>query len=214
MSKITALRTGRGRSKRINIYLDSKYAFSVASEVAEKEGLRVEQELTKDRIKGLAEADNLQRCFNAATLYLSYRPRSEPEIRQRLRRRGFTDTTVDSTISKLRAKGLVDDTAFAQFWKENRDYFSPRSQSLTRLELRRKGVAEEIIDRVVDSIDDEDNAYRAGVKKVRILSRFDYEQFRRRLGDHLKRRGFSYRVINHTVNRLWEEQEEEILKEG
>ena len=214
MSKITALRTGRGRSKRINIYLDNKFAFSLESEVAANEGLRVEQELSKDRIRELEEADNPQRCFNAATLFLSYRPRSEPEIRQRLRRRGFTDTTVDSTISKLKVMGLVDDTAFARFWKENRDYFSPRSQSLTRLELKRKGVAEEIIDRVVDAIDDEDNAYRAGAKKARSLSGSDYERFRRRLGDHLKRRGFSYDVINHTVKRLWEEQEKEILKKG
>ncbi|MFC1901135.1 regulatory protein RecX [Chloroflexota bacterium] len=214
MNKITALRTGKGRSKRVNIYLDSKFAFSLESEVALKEGLRVEQVLSTDRVKALAEADNNQRCFNAATLFLSYRPRSEPEIRERLRRRGFTDATVDNTISRLKDKGLVDDTAFAQFWKDNRDYFSPRSRSLTRLELKRKGVAAEIIDHVVDSIDDEDNAYRAGIKKARSLSRSDYQQFRRRLGDHLKRRGFSYGVINHTVSRLWQEQDQIIQQES
>ena len=77
--------------------------------------------------KQLEEADNLQRCFNTAALFLSYRPRSEPEIRQRLRRRGFTDATVDSTISKLKMMGLVDDTAFAQFWKEDREYEGTRT---------------------------------------------------------------------------------------
>lgn len=214
MNKITALRTGKGRSKRINIFLDGDFAFSLEAEVALKEGLKVEQALSAERIKALAEADDLQRCFNAASLLLSYRLRSEPELRQRLRRRGFADTTVDNTILKLRGKGLVDDAAFAQFWKENRDYFSPRSRSLTRLELRRKGVTEDIINRVVEDIDDEDNAYRAGVKKARSLSRSDYQQFRRRLGDHLRRRGFNYGVINSTVNRLWQEQDEKIKQEN
>jgi hypothetical protein len=89
MSKITALRAGRGRGKRVNIYLDGKFAFSLEAEVAIREGLRVEQELSTERIKTLSGADNLQRCLNAAALYLSYRPRSEPELRERLRRRGF-----------------------------------------------------------------------------------------------------------------------------
>ena len=214
MNKITALRTSKGRSKRINIFLDGNFAFSLEAEVAVKEGIQVEQVLSTDEIKALAETDNLQRCFNAASLLLNYRPRSESELRQRLCRRGFTNTTVDNTILKLREKGLVEDTAFARFWKENRDYFSPRSRSLTRLELRQKGVAEDIINRVVEDIDDEDNAYRAGVKKARNLSRSDYQQFRRRLGDHLKRRGFNYAVINSTVNRLWREQDETIMQEN
>ncbi len=53
---------------------------------------------------------------------------------------------------------MVDDMAFAQFWKDNRESFSPRSQWLTKLELRRKGVASDIIDQIVDTIDDEDSA--------------------------------------------------------
>ena len=81
---------------------------------------------------------------------------------------------------------------------------------MTRLELRRKGVSEEIIDRVINNINDEDSAYRAGLKKARSLSGSDYPRFRRRLGDHLKRRGFSYGVINHTVARLWQEQDNQV----
>ena len=95
---------------------------------------------------------------------------------------------------------------FARFWKENRDSFSPRSQWLTKLELRQKGVAGDIIDQVVGTIDDGDSAYRAALSKARRLSRSDYQDFRRRLGEYLKRRGFGYGVINHTVERVWEER--------
>jgi regulatory protein len=207
MRKITALRAGKGRSKRVNIHLDGKYAFSIETETALKEGLRVQQELSEDRIEELSRADSVQRCYNAAALLLSYRPRSEPELTERLRRRGFTGDAIEQSIAKLRKQGFVDDTAFARFWKENRDDFSPRSQRLTGLELKRKGVDEEIINRVVNTIDDDDSAYRAGLKKVRTLTGSDYEKFRRRLGDHLRRRGFSYDVIRRTVARLWQDRE-------
>jgi regulatory protein len=206
MRKITALRTGKGWRKRVNIYLDGKFAFSLDAEVAVKEGLRVNQMLSSEQIEGLVASDNYSRCYSAAVKYLSYRPRSEPELEDRLRRRGFSGDNIDAVIARLKEQGLVDDTAFARFWKENRESFSPRSQWLTRLELRQKGVAEDIIARIVDTIDDEDSAYRAARNKIRSLSPSDYQTFRRRLGGHLKRRGFSYGVINSTVNRLWQEQ--------
>ena len=207
MKRITAIRTGRGRGKRVNMFLDDKFAFSLEAEVAVMEGLKVGQELSDSQIEALARSDHFHRCLNAAARYLSYRPRSESELRERLYRRGFGDDSVEAVIAKLKEQGLVDDIAFAQFWKDNRESFSPRSRWLTKLELRRKGVAEEIMDKVVNTVDDEDSAYRAALSKARSLPLSDYQDFRRRLGDYLRRRGFSYEVINHTVELMWQEQE-------
>ena len=212
MKKITALRAGRGRGKRINIFLDDKFAFSLEAEVAAKEGLRVEQALSDERIEAVTRADHYQRCLNAAIDFLSYRPRSESELRVRLGRRGFESDAVKAVIARLKEQGMVNDTAFAQFWKDNRETFSPRSQWLTRLELRQKGIANEVIDPVVESIDEDNSAYRAGLSKARRLPRSDYESFRRRLGQYLKQRGFGYRAINGTVERLWQEQESGVVE--
>jgi regulatory protein len=205
MKRITALRDGRGQKKRINVFLDGKFAFSLEAEVAIKEDLKVGQELSANQIEALAGADQFHRCFNAAARYLSYRPRSEFELRKRLQKHGFDDS-VESVITKLKEQGLVDDLAFAQFWKDNRESFSPRSQRLTRLELRQKGVADDIIDLVVEAVNEDDSAYRAALGKARNLSLSDYQSFRRRLGEYLKRRGFGYGVINHTVERVWQER--------
>ena len=206
MKKITALRVSRGRRKRVNIFLDGKFAFSLEAEVVAKEGLQVEQVLSADQIEALARADQFHRYLNAAVHYLSYRPRSESELRGRLRQRGFDGDTQEAVIARLKEQGLVDDMAFAQFWKNDRQSFSPRSQWLTKLELKRKGVANDIIDQVVNAIDDDDSAYRAALSKARSLPQSDYQGFRRRLGGYLQRRGFSYAVINRTVERLWQEQ--------
>jgi len=205
MRKITALRPGKGRGKRVNVFLDGAFAFSLEADVAGQEGLRVEQVLSAEQIEALSKADHFQRCLNAAIHYLGYRPRSESEIRDRLRRRGFNGDTLEAVITRLKERELVDDVAFAEFWQDNRQSFKPQSRRLTTLELRRKGVDEDIIDRVVDAIDDDDCAYRAASTKARVLARTDYQEFRRRLGDYLKRRGFSYRVINDTVGRIWQE---------
>ena len=205
---VTTLRWGRGRGKRVSVYLDGRFAFSLEAEVVVKEGLEVGQGLASEQIEALARSNNLYRCLNAATHYLSYRPRSEFELRERLYRRGFDGDSVEAVLGRLKERGLVDDMEFAEFWRDNRQSFSPRSQWLTRLELRRKGVAEEIIDQVVSGVSDDDGAYRAAFSKAHRLSVSDYESFRRRLGEYLRRRGFSYGVINNTVAKLWQKMRE------
>lgn len=209
MSKITALKIGKQRNRKVNMYLDGKFAASLNVEVAVGENLKIGQEITPDYVRDLVKNTDLMQCLNAAYNFLSYRPRSEAEMRERLRRRGFEDSQIEIAINKLKEQKLLDDTAFAQFWKENRETFQPRSQRLTRLELRKKGIADEIIDDVVEQIDDMDSAYQAALKRMQRFSRLDYETFSRRLSDYLKRRGFGFPVINRTVKRVWQEREEQ-----
>jgi len=208
MSKITAIRIGGGRTKRAAVSLDGRFAFSLSAEVAASQKLKTGQELSEGQVEALLEADKSHHCLESALSYLSYRPRSEAEVRQRLKRHGFAGDSIEGALAKLKERGLVDDTAFAHFWKENRDSFNPRSQRLIRLELGRKGIASATVDRVVSDADDSDNAYRAARRKARSLQATDYSDFRRRLGEYLRRRGFSYDVINRTVSRMWQEREE------
>lgn len=189
----------------MNVFLEGKFAFSLEAEVALKENLQVGQELSEERISSLLGADLFQRCLNAALGYLGHRPRSEAELRERLGRRGFNGDNVEKVIAKLKGQGLVDDVAFARFWRDNRQTFRPRSRLLTALELRQKGVAREVIDEVMADVDDEDSAYRSARKRAQRLAGADYQDFRHRLGDYLRRRGFDYQVITHTVERLWQE---------
>ncbi|MBI4181204.1 MAG: RecX family transcriptional regulator [Chloroflexi bacterium] len=214
MSKITALRTGRGQGNRINRLLEGKSAFGLDAEVTSKEGLKVGQAPSADRIEALTQSDHFHRYFKTAIQYLSYRPRSESELRERLQRRGVNGALQEAIITKLKEQRLVDDIAFAQFWKDNRESFSPRSRWLTKLELRRKGVADDTIDQVVKAIDDDESAYRAAQNKAPSLAKSDYQGFRRRLGEYLKRRGFSYEVINHTIEQLWQEQKDSLVNLG
>jgi regulatory protein len=208
MMKITGLRAGKSREKRVNVFLDGQPALDLLLEVALKEGLKVGQELSENRLEALAGLDRYQRCLNAAIRYLGYRPRSESEVRQRLLKRGFAGDVAEKALARLKEQGLVDDAAFARFWKENRESFSPRSRRLTALELRRKGLATDVIEAVIGEIDESDSAYRAALVKARRLHLADYPLFRRRLGAYLGRRGFGYDIVNETVARVWKERGE------
>ena len=155
-----------------------------------------------------ANDNPLQHCLDLVYRYLGYRPRSEAEVRHYLRRRGFSGEIIAKAMAELKGQNLVDDLAFAEFWKNNRLSFKPRSSRLIRKELRDKGVAGEIIAEVTRGIDDEENAYTLGRRRMSSLARQDYPDFQRRLSNYLGYRGFSYEVIRKTVVRLWEEKEQ------
>ena len=146
-------------------------------------------------------------CLQAAFRYLSYRPRSEAEIRTHLRRREFDGQLIEKVLLNLGEQGLADDLAFARFWMENREAFSPRSRTMLRQELIAKGVNPEMIAEVTREIDEEAGAYRAGQRKAKVLATSDYSDFRQKLFSFLKRRGFSYEGIQRTANQLWQEGE-------
>jgi regulatory protein len=205
MSVITKLTTARSRDKKINIYLDGKYAFSLPAKEVNRAGLRTLQELSESQVAELTAADKYRRCYHAALSFVSYKPRSEYEVRQKLRQRRFDSPDIEKTVTSLKDQGLIDDESFARFWKENRQDCSPRSRWLTGMELKRKGIDEDLIVRTVDDVDDEQNAYLAAINKVRRTSPDDYQVFRRKLGDFLRRRGFGYDVINVTIEKVWKE---------
>jgi regulatory protein len=205
MSKITRLVKAKTREKRVKIYLDGRYAGTLLAEVVIREGLKPGRELTEEQLAALYGKDRYQRSINIAARLLSYRPRSEAEIRQHLQRRGFNDESTVKALAYLKERGLIDDIAFAHYWIENRESFRPRSRRLAGLELRRKGLDRSIIEQATREIDEGESAYRAAQAKMRHLSPVDYDDFRQRLGSFLARRGFNYEAINSTIARAWQE---------
>lgn len=206
MAKITVLQLNKARN-RISVLLDDSSSFVVDKTVAVEAGLRKGLDLSLERVRALMESDLSHRCFETALRFLAYRPRSELEIKQRLYRRGFGDDVISRVLVRLREQNLINDAAFAQFWKDSRLASNPKSRRLIKYELMRKGIAGDAVDKAIGDVDDRDNAYKAGMKKARLLSSLGHEEFRRRLSSYLKWRGFGYEVIDSVSERLWQEKQ-------
>lgn len=106
----------------------------------------------------------------------------------------------------MKVQKLIDDFAFAEFWKHSRLSFRPKSKRLIARELRGKRVDADIVDEITKDIDDELNAYKIGCSRMTFLADLDYRRFRQRLSSYLSYRGFGHQVIRDTANRLWREK--------
>lgn len=195
----------RQRRRRVNVYVNGRFAFSVGLPLAQEKGLYAGQEVTEELLQDLRREDERRRAYEDALRLLSYRPRSEKEMRFRLRRRGIDEGTVEETVRRLRQLHYLDDAAFAQFWAETRDAGRPSARRLVRSELLFKGVDSATASKALEGLDDEDAAYRAASRRLRALAGLPRDAFQKRLGGFLVRRGFSYEVIRRTMERCWDE---------
>ncbi len=205
--KITALRVQKKNKNRVNVYVDGQFAFGLAAIEAAK--LHRGQYLTDEDIVRLREQDTRETAYEQALDFLSYRPRSEAEIRRYLYKKQVPPAIQEAVIARLKRVGLLDDYAFARYWVENREQFKPRGRYALRSELRQKGLSDEAIAAALENLDEEASAYRAAQQRVRRWSHLEYQPFRQKLGAYLRRRGFAFETVEAVVTRVWNELHQE-----
>lgn len=197
--QITALRVQRRNRNRVNVYLDGRFAFGLAAIEAAR--LRVGQVLSDEEIARLQQRDTAERAAERALDLLSYRPRSEAEIRERLAERHDPETVAE-VLERLRRSGLVDDREFARYWVQSRLQHNPRGVVALRQELYQKGVDKSAIEEALAEYDEEEAAARAAQTARRKLRGLPPDVFRRRLTEYLLRRGFPYGIVQTVVQQV------------
>lgn len=125
---------------------------------------------------------------------LSERAHSRSDLAQALAKKQVPEGVVEATLAKFEAAGLIDDEEFARSWVQARQRGKGLSSRALAMELRRKGVDDEISKEVLSEIDPEAEvqaAHRLVQTKLRSMSRFDDTTKIRRLTGMLARKGYS-----------------------
>src|SRR2546421_1354568 len=121
---ITALRADPSDPEKVHLFIDGNHVMSVALDVAAAERLTVGQQCPPERIERLHRAEELNRVYESAIRFLSYRPRSAREVEMRLRKKGHSPEQIATVLERLTGRGYVDDMEFARFWVSNRMTFN------------------------------------------------------------------------------------------
>jgi len=200
---ISALKIQKRNKNRVSVYLDGEYAFGLAKIVAA--WLKVGQEISKENIEELKAKDKEEIALQKAVKFLSYRPRSEDEVRKNLKKHKFQEGIIEKVIDRMRRGGLVNDVNFAELWVENRSEFRPRGSRLLRVELRKKGIPDDVIENATKDLTEDELAFRAASKQARKYKKLEWQEFRKKMNGFLARRGFDYGIISNVIPNVWEE---------
>lgn len=147
-----------------------------------------------------------QRAKNVLLHQLSRSMKTRFQLQEILKKREIPDEIAQLALDRFTEAQLIDDAVFAAAYVRTR-FENGRSVSAIRGELRRKGVAQELIEAElvgVDSDREQEIANKLAANRYSRMLNLEAEVRKRRLLGFLQRRGFSqsiaYRAISNAAS--------------
>jgi len=204
--RITRIEPQQRKPGRRNIYADGEFLVGLSVETVLRHGLRTGDELSPEAVRTIVASEEFAGAKKAAMRLLAVRPRTEREIRDRLRLKEFPDTVIARVVDELRQSRLLDDEEFARMFVRDALVLRPAGRIPLRRKLLLLGVAKELVDRVLDEtfagVDQADAALglaHAYIKKC--PKGLEPVTLRSRLGSYLARRGYPWDIVQQVLRK-------------
>ena|SRR3990170_351566 len=149
--------------------------------------------------------DTFEKYYNLTLRFLSFRPRSEKEVKDYLEkkfRKSPNENLISSIVKKLKEKNFLNDLEFADFWFEQRTKGRPKALRIIKLELRNKGVSQEIIEELSGRFGktvDLQSAKKLVQKNFRKFEKLPKNEAYSKMFQFLARRGFDFDLIKKVI---------------
>ncbi|MDP2649598.1 MAG: RecX family transcriptional regulator [bacterium] len=167
--------------------------------------------------------------YNRALRFLSFRPRSQKEIEDFLKKkssfakvfdpedsdrrasegqeRSDLQSVINAVIKKLKEQKFLNDEEFAKWWIEQRTQFKPRSLYLIKIELKQKGIGEETIELGIKNQElgiakDSELAKKLVEKKIQRYKNLPKHEIYQKMGRFLAQKGFNYETIKQSIDEI------------
>ncbi|MEF3304906.1 regulatory protein RecX [Paenibacillus sp. GYB003] len=203
-SIITSVERHRRAAHRYLVFVDGRYSMTVHEDVLIKHRLFKGERIDEDKMRLVAEDEERQKAWSEALKQVGRRPRSEKEMRQYLKRRGYVQTLADEVVAMLKEQRYIDDADFAAQWTEQRIFSQKKGKRLIKQELQHKGVAPATIQETLNQVSPEDEerlAFELGLKKWNVTGGGRMDK-KRKTAAFLMRRGYSARIAGNVVRKL------------
>jgi regulatory protein len=156
--------------------------------------------------------DNFEIFYKSSINFLSFRQRSEKEMRIYLQRKTKnlklkdSEDIINSIIESLKRDKFINDEEFARMWIQSRTRVKPRAWRVIKSELKMKGISEEIIENAYGLLQmdnsDESSAIKLAEKKLRTIHDTDKYKIREKLGRYLASKGFDWDTVKEVIDKV------------
>lgn len=154
--------------------------------------------------------DDFEKYLSKALHFLSFRARSEKEVRDNLLKKKAPPEIIERVIISLKDHKFLNDEDFARQFIEQRLRFKPKSLRIIKMELKQKGVEQEIIEQAFANLqknseedisqNDLESAKKLVEKKIDKYRDLPKQVVYQKLGSFLARRGFDWDTIKKSID--------------
>ena len=144
---------------------------------------------------GSTEAEEaLAAAVERAGRYIGHRPRTERQVRDKLRELDYENQSIDDAVARLVELHLIDDADFARRWIDERARTKGKGPDVLVSELRARGVSREVAEEALAEVglDEDTQAIEVASRLMRKVLRFPLGEQGPRLYALMRRRGFDH----------------------
>jgi len=151
----------------------------------------------------MLKEEKFEKLRQKALRFLSFRPRSEKEIRNFLSGKTKNPKNIKLLLDELKDQNLINDSEFSDWWVDQRLSFNSKGKRIIRGELMAKGVDKDLIDEKLAGIGNrqlEKSALDLIKRKALLYTGKKKIEQKDKLVKHLLRRGFDYGLSKKLVD--------------
>ena len=211
-SIITKVEVQRNNKKRVNIYVNEEYAFSCDAELVYRYDLKKSKVIDLVDLEEVILSDNFMKAKNDSLRYLERSYKTEKEITEKLKKKGYDDSVIEKTIVFLKEYNFINDTKYAEMYIKDKQQSAGKVK--LKYDLRKKGIEEDTVRHLMDQMDSDvenGSAESLAVKKFKLL--LQRESDRRKIYEKLLRfligKGFSFETAKSVIGKVMNFQIEE-----
>lgn len=178
---------------KYKVYIDGQFAFVLYKSELSRYQVREGQELSEENYGKIFREVLVKRAKRRAMHLLNAMGRTETQLREKLEQGGYPKAAIEETLAYVKSFGYVDDENYAKNFTDSRK--DKKSRKEIEMLLKRKGISEAVIERVMEECYGEETAILAIEKLMRkrryVPGEAAYEE-KQKFMAYLMRKGFSY----------------------
>lgn len=142
-------------------------------------------------------------AYDAAVRLLARFPKTSFQVREYLKKKGYSFSEINTALEELESRGLVCDRKYAVLWLESRLNRNPIGPVRAIFELKRKGISSDDVEQVVEEMyerfPEEDLVKKVLAKKFSSCKAMPEEIKLRKIKNFLQQRGFTRDIIFRAI---------------
>ena len=205
---ITKIQKQKGKKSRYNIFIDGKEQFSISDAVLIENGLIEGKEITIQEFENLKKEAVKSNCEECLLSYLDYRMRSEREIFNHLRKKGYPIYIIMPLIQKYKKYGYINDMQFAKKYLEDLINFHAQGKFMLKYKLQSKGISKDLAEHTINEILSPEKEIELAItllkKNEYKFKKFKGKELYSKVYAFLRRKGFSNDIIREAIEHTTE----------
>lgn len=205
--KITDYKTQKN-DKRISVFIDGQYMFSVTNDNFILNNLYIGKELSKDEIVNIEQEDEKERAFSYILYQLGFGAKTEKELIRKMNTQNYSQDSQDFALNKAKEYRYVNDEEYCENFIEQHKNLSGWGEQKIISNLLTKGISKELIKTKIEEFYPYDeifnNAYKCAIKKYEILKNKEMDKYKlkQKLYMFLSGRGYNYEIISEVLEKI------------